>query len=48
MPNSPLAGTLAMPTMTPRLSLISKSVPSLGLSSLGNSSSLTTTKPFSA
>ena len=31
MPNSPLAGTLAMPTITPRLSFSSNSVPIFGI-----------------
>jgi hypothetical protein len=35
MPKSPLAGTLAMPTMTPRLSLSSNSCPDLGVLELG-------------
>ena len=39
MPNRPLTGTLAMPTITPRWSLISNCVPICGFSSFANSAS---------
>lgn len=48
MPKRPLAGTFATPTMTPRLSFSSNSVPTFGLLSFGYSSSLMTMNPFSA